>query len=82
MKSSIFVVIILVATHCYVDALKITMEQMKQATEPVRMICIDKSKVSEASLLNMRAGKLDENREFKCYVNCVMEMLQLVGVYN
>lgn len=57
----------------------ITIEQMQQATEPIRMVCIKKSKVSETSLENMRTRKLDDVKELKCYVNCVMEMMQLVS---
>lgn len=84
-KSSI--VIFIVATiysnsnkKMAVNGAKITVEQMQQATEPVRMVCIQKSKVSEESLENMRAGKLNEDeKELKCYVNCVMEMMQMVS---
>lgn len=73
-KSSI---VIIALTFYSVDC--ITFEQMQQATEPVRMVCIKKSKVSEASLENMRTRKLDDIKELKCYVNCVMEMMQLVS---
>lgn len=63
---------------CQVNCAKITIEQMQQASEPIRMVCIQKSKVSEDVLLNMRAGKLDDQKELKCYVNCVLEMMQVV----
>lgn len=72
-----FIFIALVALY-EVHSAKITMEQMQQAAEPVRMVCIKKSKVTEDSLTNMRSGKLDEVKEFKCYVNCVLEMMQTV----
>lgn len=75
-KSSI---VIIAFTLSLVNA--ISMEQMQQATEPVRMVCTQKSKVSETSLQNMRNGKLDEAKELKCYVNCVMEMMQLVSAF-
>lgn len=93
-KSSI-VIIALMLFASTGDA--ITVEQMQQATEPVRigkfndiflnlkiinfaqLVCIQKSKVSEASLENMRLRKLDESKELKCYVNCVLEMMQLVS---
>jgi hypothetical protein len=57
----------------------VTKEQMQQATEPVRLVCAQKSKVSEESLARMRSGALDEAKEFKCYVNCVFDMMQMVS---
>lgn len=93
---SLIVIIALVLLASIGDA--ITVEQMQQATEPVRMgknsyknffkflilnfkkkVCIQKSKVSETSLENMRLKKLDDSKELKCYVNCVLEMMQLVS---
>lgn len=62
-----------------VNCAKITIEQMQQAAEPVRMVCIQKTKVSEETLANMRAGKLEDQKELKCYVNCVLEMMQFVS---
>lgn len=52
---------------------------MQQATEPVRLVCIQKTKVSEETLANMKAGKLEDQKELKCYVNCVLEMMQFVS---
>lgn len=63
---------------CDVNCAKITIEQMQQAAEPIRLVCIQKSKVSEETLANMRAGKLEDQKELKCYVNCVLEMMQTV----
>lgn len=63
---------------CEVNCAKITMEQMEKASEPIRMVCIQKSKVSEDALMNMRAGILGDQKELKCYVNCVLEMMQMV----
>lgn len=63
---------------CDVNCAKITLEQMQQAAEPVRMVCIQKTKVSEDVLANMREGKLEDQKELKCYVNCVLEMMQTV----
>lgn len=62
-----------------VNCAKITIEQMQQATEPVRLVCIQKTKVSEETLANMKAGKLEDQKELKCYVNCVLEMMQFVS---
>lgn len=63
---------------CNVNCAKLTIEQMQQAAEPVRMMCIQKTKVSEDVLANMKAGKLEDQKELKCYVNCVLEMMQTV----
>jgi hypothetical protein len=63
---------------CDVNCAKITIEQMQQAAEPVRLVCIQKSKVSEEALANIRAGRLEDQKELKCYVNCVLEMMQMV----
>lgn len=74
-KSLIFVAAF---AFCEVSCAKITLEQMQQASEPIRMVCIQKTKVSEELLANLRAGKLDDQKELKCYVNCVIEMMQMV----
>jgi hypothetical protein len=81
-KSIISIAIIVATTLCSAPTVgaAITKEQMQQATEPVRLVCMQKSKVSEASLANLRAGVLDEEKEFKCYVNCVLEMMQMVSM--
>jgi PBP/GOBP family len=63
---------------CNVNGAKITLEQMQQATEPIRLVCMQKSKVSEDALATLRAGKLEDQKELKCYVNCVLEMMQTV----
>ena len=73
-KSLIFIFLIAAEVNC----VKITLEQMKQSTEPIRMVCIQKTKVSEELLENMRGGKLEDQKELKCYVNCVLEMMQMV----
>lgn len=62
-----------------VNCAKITLEQMQQASEPVRMVCIQKTKVSEEMLASLRAGKLEDQKQLKCYVNCVLEMMQTVS---
>lgn len=72
------IIFIFLLTAYGVNCAKITMEQMQQASDPIRLVCIQKSKVTEDVLLNMRAGKLDDIKELKCYVNCVLEMMQVV----
>jgi PBP/GOBP family len=71
--------ILIFTLYSITNGAKITKEQMQQATEPVRLVCIQKTKVTETSLTNMKAGKLDDVKELKCYINCVMEMMQIVS---
>ena len=61
-----------------ISGAKITLEQMEQAAAPVRMACIGKTKVSEDLLAAMKEGKFEDSKELKCYINCVMEMMQTV----
>lgn len=61
------------------NCVKITLEQMKQAAEPVKLVCIPKTKVSEDALAGLKEGKLTEQKELKCYINCVLEMMQTVS---
>lgn len=75
-KSSLTLFLIFLVAE--VNCAKITVEQMKQATEPIRMVCIQKSKVSEDLLESLREGKLPDEKELKCYVSCVLEMMQMV----
>lgn len=81
MKRALFIVAFIITFH-NLNGAKITMEQMQQATEPVRLVCIQKSKVSESALDSMRGGKLQDVKELKCYVNCVLEMMQMVCTYG
>lgn len=77
-KKLFFLLLVFLAVDAGVDCLKVTIEQMKQSTEPIRMVCMQKTKVSEESLTSLREGKPDDQRELKCYVNCVFEMMQMV----
>lgn len=61
-----------------IHSARITIEQMQQAAEPIKMVCVQKTKVGDDLLLDLRAGKLGEQKELKCYVNCVLEMMQTV----
>lgn len=61
------------------DGAKITMEQMEQATGPVKMICVQKFKIDESVAADVRVGKIPDTKEAKCYINCILEMMQMVG---
>ncbi|CRK94609.1 CLUMA_CG008109, isoform A [Clunio marinus] len=63
---------------CGVNCAKVTVEQMKQATEPIRKVCITKTKVGEDALSDLRSGVVQDKKELKCYVNCVLEMIQII----
>lgn len=80
MKSfSIVIMFVLISQYQQISGAKITLEQMEQAAAPVRMACIGKTKVSEDLLAAMREGKFEDSKELKCYINCVMEMMQTVS---
>lgn len=80
MKKTLFIVTFIITVH-NLNCAKITIEQMQQATEPVRIVCIQKSKVSQEALESMRAGKLGDGKELKCYISCVLEMMNMVCKY-
>lgn len=73
-----FKILYLIFFAAAVSCAKITLEQMKQSTEPIRMVCVQKSKVSEDLLASLKDGKLEDQKELKCYVSCVLEMMQMV----
>ena len=77
MKRTLFIVTFIVTVHNF-NCAKITIEQMQQATEPVRIVCIQKSKVSQDALERMRNGNLGNEKELKCYISCVLEMMNMV----
>ncbi|KAL7025154.1 hypothetical protein ACKWTF_013368 [Chironomus riparius] len=77
MKRTLFIVTFIITVH-NLNCAKITIEQMQQATEPVRLVCVQKSKVSQEALQTMRDGKLGEEKELKCYISCVLEMMNMV----
>lgn len=77
MKRTLFIVTFIITIH-NLNCAKITIEQMQQATEPVRIVCIQKSKVSQEALERLRAGNLSDEKELKCYVSCVLEMMNMV----
>ena len=63
----------------HVGAAKITIEQMQQTTEPVKLVCMQKTKVPEDLVLALKKGDISDKKELKCYLNCVFEMMQVVS---
>uniref|UniRef100_A0A182P8R7 Uncharacterized protein n=1 Tax=Anopheles epiroticus TaxID=199890 RepID=A0A182P8R7_9DIPT len=55
---------------------KATVEQMMKSGEMIRSVCLGKAKVSEELVNGLRDSKFVDVKELKCYVNCVMEMMQ------
>ncbi|XP_049296852.1 general odorant-binding protein 72-like [Anopheles funestus] len=55
---------------------KATVEQMMKSGEMIRSVCLGKTKVSEELANGLRESKFADVKELKCYVNCVMEMMQ------
>lgn len=50
--------------------------------EMIRNVCIGKTKISEDLVNFLREPSFPDNKELKCYVNCVMEMMQVVSLRN
>jgi hypothetical protein len=61
-----------------VENASITIEQMRQLVEPVKLVCIPKTKVSQDALTKLSNKIVDDSKELKCYVNCLFEMMQIV----
>ncbi|XP_055606689.1 general odorant-binding protein 72-like [Uranotaenia lowii] len=55
---------------------KATMEQMAKTGELMRSVCIGKTKVSEDLVNGLGESKFPDVKELKCYVSCIMEMMQ------
>uniref|UniRef100_A0A8W7PPC8 Odorant-binding protein 8 n=1 Tax=Anopheles coluzzii TaxID=1518534 RepID=A0A8W7PPC8_ANOCL len=55
---------------------KATVEQMMKSGEMIRSVCLGKTKVAEELVNGLRESKFADVKELKCYVNCVMEMMQ------
>nr|QGW50684.1 odorant-binding protein 20 [Propsilocerus akamusi] len=49
--------------------------EMQQAAEPVRMVCIKKSKVTEDSLTNMRSEMMQTMKKGKLMYDAVMKSI-------
>uniref|UniRef100_A0A1A9WX30 Uncharacterized protein n=1 Tax=Glossina brevipalpis TaxID=37001 RepID=A0A1A9WX30_9MUSC len=79
-KSNVIITISLVIlaiykpTNVYGGA---TEEQMKSAANLMRDVCLPKfPKVNKDMADQIRQGNIPDNKDAKCYINCVMEMMQ------
>lgn len=61
---------------------KSTMEQMAKASEMMRNVCVGKTKAPMDLIDGLGRGEFPENKELKCYANCVLEMMQAVSSYR
>ncbi|XP_058463907.1 general odorant-binding protein 72-like [Malaya genurostris] len=57
---------------------KATMEQMLKTGEMMRNVCLGKTKANEDQVNGLRESKFPDVKELKCYVNCIMEMMQTI----
>ncbi|XP_055326705.1 uncharacterized protein LOC129580384 [Sitodiplosis mosellana] len=58
--------------HCDAEA------QMRQSGDMVRAVCQPKHKISDDVVLGAREGKFPDDKNFKCYVQCVIEMMGMM----
>ncbi|KAJ9575543.1 hypothetical protein L9F63_007584, partial [Diploptera punctata] len=53
-----------------------TMDQVKNAMKMLRNVCQGKAKVSSELVDGIQEGQFPEERTLKCYMKCVMGMMQ------
>lgn len=54
------------------------MEQLAQTTTMMRQSCQPKTKATDVDIVNIRDKIFAENKEIKCFVHCVLEMMQVM----
>lgn len=72
-------VILIAFEFLVVENASISIDQMKQLVEPVKLVCIPKSKVGDDALEKLSQKIVVDQKELKCYVNCLFEMMQIVS---
>lgn len=74
-KSLIFISALAVSE---VYSAKVTVEQMQQVFAPIKLVCVPRSKITDEQYDSLKAGKLIEKKEIKCFLGCVLEMANMV----
>ncbi|XP_055326704.1 uncharacterized protein LOC129580383 [Sitodiplosis mosellana] len=64
--------VLYISVHCSDES------QMRQSTEMVRSVCQPKHKISDDVVFGAREGKFPDDKAFKCYVQCVLEMMGMM----
>uniref|UniRef100_A0A1B0A262 Uncharacterized protein n=1 Tax=Glossina pallidipes TaxID=7398 RepID=A0A1B0A262_GLOPL len=80
-NSNILLIIVCLVFVCLFKSSNVyggaTEEQMRSAANLMRDVCLPKfPKVSKETADGIRNGNLPDNKDAKCYINCVMEMMQ------
>ncbi|XP_058823638.1 general odorant-binding protein 72-like [Topomyia yanbarensis] len=55
----------------------VTKEQMEKTAKMFRQVCQPKHKIPDDILENGKNGIFPETKNFKCYVSCLMDMMQV-----
>nr|QCZ25071.1 odorant binding protein 14 [Nezara viridula] len=75
----IFLVFIMACALVQESSAAMSEAQMKGAMKTLRNMCMPKSGVSKEALASMKEGQFDdEDRKLKCYLGCIMNMMQVV----
>uniref|UniRef100_A0A182IVC3 Ionotropic glutamate receptor C-terminal domain-containing protein n=1 Tax=Anopheles atroparvus TaxID=41427 RepID=A0A182IVC3_ANOAO len=72
--SSIFVLIIVLLVGCCRS--QSSVDQMAKTSAMMRAVCNRKHKASEQLVDGLGRGEFADNKDLKCYANCVLEMMQ------
>lgn len=54
------------------------MEQLEQTGNMMRQACQPKTKASDTDIVNIRSKIFAENKEIKCFVYCILEMMNVM----
>ncbi|EAT48980.1 AAEL000073-PA [Aedes aegypti] len=72
----LFHVLLAVMLSLHTSESKSTMEQLAKASEMMRGVCVGKTKAPLDLIDGLGRGEFVENKDLKCYANCVLEMMQ------
>lgn len=77
----VFAVLLIAFEECLCG---VTEEQMLKAGKLMRDVCQPKFKLSDDVADAIKEGKIPNDQNGKCYINCIMEMMQVMkkGKFN